>query len=270
MNYTRFEKKSRLMCIGLMLFLCGEAQDSLLSKNQVALWQSKPVSVDGNDNDWPKVFQLADKKAKISYALANDESTFYLCLITNDIHTKLKILAGGLTTYINTEGKKKQSMAIIYPERIEELQIAPGRPDLRGLIVTSMANLNQYELEGFSSGNGKYFSTQENEAGIKVRVGLNDSAELVYEASIPFTALKIKQPKASDAASLLAVGFVIKGLSKTSTSQNSPVPDGGTRRAAPAGSLGSMPAGQNDDRLMFDLFENSKTWQIIALATAGR
>ncbi len=134
-----------------------------------------------------------------------------------------------------------------------------------------------YQLDGFENGNGTYTTNEANAAGVRVRIGFNDSDQLIYEAAIPFAAFyKKSQLTAEDAAKPIAVCFTINGLSKPTMDANGAPPGGGGFPPPPGGGgppRGSTPArasGSNssagDFEQMERLFQSTKTWKFVAPA----
>lgn len=79
------------------------------------LWASVPVKVDGKTTD--ETFKASNKSTMLSYTMSNDDKNIYLVMKSADNINNNKIMMGGITLTINTEGKKKEKEAasLTYP-----------------------------------------------------------------------------------------------------------------------------------------------------------
>src|SRR6267154_5604685 len=93
---------------------CGSSKHSK-SKKLPGVWQAEPITIDGNNKDWPSPYPEYDQKAMLGYAVSNDKNNLYITVETGDPATQLKILREGLTVWIDKTGKQEQVTAINYP-----------------------------------------------------------------------------------------------------------------------------------------------------------
>ncbi len=71
----------------------------------------KTVKIDGKANEWGTL-QAFNKSTEVGYTVANDDSTLYLVVQANVGGVVGKILSGGITLALNTDGKKKEKDAV--------------------------------------------------------------------------------------------------------------------------------------------------------------
>lgn len=277
----------------LLAASCSSSKHSNSSAKLPGTWQSQPVIVDGNNNEWPSPYPSYDANAMIGYAVSNDSNNLYLTIETGDEMTQIKILKAGMTVWIDTGGAKNQTMAINFPlpnnsepldlpksgsHRSEGDEPAYGENitgTIKGLsskIKRAMDGAQQLSIEGFSACNGGYMVKQENNCGIKVSIGMDEYKELIYEAAIPFKALYNRPISKTDLGKPISVCFAIKAFK--SPSSNSNVSDatranqgatgmgggmgGGMRSGGTRGAYGANPRAH--------LYESSKTWKQFGLA----
>lgn len=77
-----------------------------------ALTPPANIRVDGKAADWKDTFAAENKRTEIFYSLANDDKNLYLVIKSTNTASANKIMAGGVTFVVNTEGKKKDKDAI--------------------------------------------------------------------------------------------------------------------------------------------------------------
>lgn len=112
--------KKTLTITALLALICAatQAQDKKLKDVQeVSLWAPAGVKADGKLIEWNDSFQAFNKATKLFYTISNDEKNVYLAIKSTDPMNNNKILAGGITIAVNTEGKKKveNTYSITYP-----------------------------------------------------------------------------------------------------------------------------------------------------------
>ncbi len=112
--------KKILTITAMLALICAatHAQDKKLKDVQeVSLWAPAGVKADGKLVEWNNSFQAFNKTTKLYYTISNDEKNIYLAIKSTDPMNNNKILAGGITIAVNTEGKKKveNTYNITYP-----------------------------------------------------------------------------------------------------------------------------------------------------------
>jgi hypothetical protein len=87
------------------------------------LWETTPINMDGKPDEWPQPFNYYDGNTKLQFAFANDTGNIYVCLKITDDPTQLRLFNGGLGVWIDPKGKKKETMGVSFPLKLEG---APG------------------------------------------------------------------------------------------------------------------------------------------------
>ncbi len=249
-------------------------------------WQGLPVEIDGNSKDWPSPYPNYDSKARVAYATSNDEQYLYITMETGDEMTQMKILQNGMTVSVDTSGKKEPQMLVNFPMKNDnELFEIPkpskyARPGSENELISKQSvqkikkgtgSASQYGLEGFGPCSGGYMANQSSTCGVKVRLGMDEYNELVWEAAIPLATLFPGKPLAQITGKPLSVCFAIKGYKKPETKTEpdnmgqSSAPRGGSAGMRNTAARGSNPKSAPVNPLQ-PLYENTKTWKHFALA----
>jgi len=111
----------KLLPLAVLLILpCLQlfAQEGKLKNIQAgSIWAPANVKVDGNLKEWDDSFQAYNKTTKIFYTVCNDDKYLYFVVKSIDIPNNAKIIAGGITLTLNTDGKKKEkdAFSLTYP-----------------------------------------------------------------------------------------------------------------------------------------------------------
>jgi hypothetical protein len=256
-----------------------------------ASWQRQPLLVDGSDADWIKPLPYYDKKEKISYDISNDKKNLYIMLSAKDRQEQQKILGGGLTIWINNQAVKENSYAfgIGYPTghmpSRENSIMARARPDLYQEKKNSLEDdLASYSLYGFKKDETvqNFDSGQSNEEGIEIKIGFNNTGDLIYEALVPLSSIYPQNSSANFTGKSLAVGLYIEGLPPSEGMHRgggggSPVSVGGGFGMGSFGSGGGIGlsinpgafgrgGGRGADK---QLYEQTQIWQVLPLARPG-
>lgn len=104
----------------MLLALTGTtafAQEKLKDVQTASVWAPAGIKTDARLSEWNNTFQAFNKTTKLFYTVANDEKYVYLVIKSTDAMATNKIMMGGITVTINTEGKKKTESAynVTYP-----------------------------------------------------------------------------------------------------------------------------------------------------------
>ncbi len=88
----------------------------------------KGVKVDGKADEWGTL-QAFNKNTEIAYTMANDDSTLYFVVQSATPNIIGKILRGGITLTLNTEGKKreKDAVSVTFPVPADAVQRTDSR-----------------------------------------------------------------------------------------------------------------------------------------------
>jgi hypothetical protein len=201
--------------IGLLILIqsCGSSKEANSSsgKSQGRYYSRylTPV-IDGKMNDWGDILSY-DNSTKCIYAIANDESTLYICIKAIDRTQQIKIINGGMEIWIDNKVKKNKSIGIKFPlggGTIPAITNDDANKEPDAMRKQAKSQMLTMELTGFKDGiNGSqnvYSSTQ-----VKPVIEWDDKGNLIYELAVPFTALE-----ESVAANLsnISIGIFIKGM----------------------------------------------------------
>jgi hypothetical protein len=218
MNSTLFRLTAFLLPLAFTA-ACSSSKNSTAAKEgQPGNWQRLPLTIDGNDSDWQKPLPGIDASEKLTYAMTNDADNLYVMIATKDQAEQHKILAGGMTVWVNNQGEKNSDQAIglgfpLDPHANREKELmAEARPEVYKNRSAKLDDADEYELYGFSLDEPiqHYSYDQDNKEGVQVRMNYNQAGELVYEAKIP---LKAVYPKLAHYTNReLAVGIFIEGI----------------------------------------------------------
>jgi hypothetical protein len=188
--------------------LSGASNPSKKSKNNPAFYKQNIV-IDGSSKEWEPSMFLYNKDAAISYAIANDSSSLYYCIKIPDEKQQMKVLRNGMDIWIDPAGKKNKKTGIHFPLGNSQ---SPGGYNNNSNGAQQklyyMLQLKQMELTGFRDEVDGFQGTMTNSSGVKAIIKWDSLNVLVYEAKIPFNALK-DNIRESDQVSL---GFIVNGM----------------------------------------------------------
>jgi len=275
----------------LLITACRSSKgDKENTDGQTASWRKQPLIVDGSDSDWTKPLAYYDKKEKLGYSLSNDKDNIYLMLSVKDPLEQQKILQGGMTVWINSQAQKDEStsVGIGFPldsrNNHDKEIMESAQPERYKNKRVTLDDLKDYSLYGFKKTDTleNYAYGEKSDEGVEVQMNYNASGELIYEASVPFSAIFPKNSGTAYLNKSIAVGFFVEGLPPTPGSRHSgggsPISigggvgmgmglgggfgGGGLGLSIGSGSFGRG-GGRNGDRQMY---EQGKVWQVVSLA----
>jgi hypothetical protein len=218
------------LAIGLSLAACSSSKKTVDETDNApdkGIWQQQKVIADGKSKEWDLHNMSFDNDSKISYEITNDDTNLYVLITTIDRTSQTKILRAGMSVFIDPAAKKNETEAVNFPigsgdapgmdegQRTTPVQQGqPGdKPDLQQMRAKALINANQYTLSGFSKGSGGYGINEENAAGVTVKIDIDSSGEMVYEAVLPMRSL-IQHGFTTRAGAPISVGFKINALPK--------------------------------------------------------
>lgn len=192
------------------------------------------IKIDGKNFEWKDTDFSVSKKTGLSYIICNDDKNLYLVIKSTDDENNTKIMAGGITFSINSDGKKKEkeSISLTYPWIDQE------RSGISGTVVTSSSMRNgpkdlvrdsasaarqkkklerakEIKINGFKNTTETLISIY-NEYGIKTFANIERDNSFFYELAIPLEALgiSVKEP-AVFAYNVKVNGLQMPGLDHT-------------------------------------------------------
>jgi len=269
---------------------CNSSKHAGKKGGMPGTWQATPIVIDADSKDWPSPYPNYDSKALIGYATSNDKRYLYITMETGDENTEMKVLKEGVTVIIDTTGGKEQTLAIHYPlpdESEEPFEVDNNRKtaysikgikgDLSQKIKRTAADASQMTIEGRTLCSGGFAITQNNPCGIKVKIGVDEYKELIWEAAIPFSAIYGKDTLTkADAGRAISVCYAIKGFKKPKTNnsdngssgmgQGGGQGMGGGGRMGGGGGRGNKTPQRNGTDPRELMYENTRTWKFFGLA----
>jgi hypothetical protein len=251
------------------ILIIGMASVSAKKRVPIGNWQSTPITIDGNDEDWQSVQLSFDQDAGITYAVTNDSNMLYLMVKPVDESTQMKLLHGGMQVWIDMGGGKDKNSGVYFP--LSNTQIGKNMQGLRGNSPGSkhdmkkmrVSQAREYAIVGFRSCEGTYPLLQSNSCNVFVRIGIDKDDNLVWEAAIPISSIYKQHIDTTDTYKAFSVGFEINGLERpdreSEDRQNMPSRGGGPSGGPPPGGFqGGPPIGQMGD--MKKISEQTNTW----------
>ncbi len=204
---------------------------------------SKPVTVDGSAQEWINPFGLYESKTKLMFAIANDDSTLYLCFQCPDPVNQDKIMQAGMQISISTKGKNKIHTAIEFPlkkdknNKQEEL-ILENQNGIEGIKANFLLNNYVMVTEGFVTQNG--ISQVKESRNIMIAMHWDSINTLVYELSIPFKELFGNNYVAADINKELTLGVEIFAVDRPDDMENANLSNLNTNAGASVVNGGGM------------------------------
>lgn len=183
----------------------------------VNLVAPEKAKVDGNLIEWSDNFQAYNKSTKLFYTLSNDDKYLYLVVKSTDAANNTKIVAGGITLTINTDGKKKEEdgYSVTFPVPVRQVRGqrgaggfggGPGGGGFAGAggfgrrVVDSAALLEQRKQTVAASKEIRVLGFKDiadtlisiyNEHSIKAAISYDAQGNYQYETAIPLKLLNL-------------------------------------------------------------------------------
>lgn len=179
-----------IMLITLALSANAQKKSEIATKNQ---WVT--AIIDAKQNEWGDSLKNFDSDTKFHYSVANDNNNIYLAIAVSDKQRIQNLLAGGITFFITTDGKKKQGQAIIFPIITPHKQVQKTNPEQA--IRQSLNSARAIKVMGFEKILDGNISIN-NDYGIKAAAALTDSGQFIYEAAIPLERLNLTSGSAKE------------------------------------------------------------------------
>jgi hypothetical protein len=198
-------------------------------------YQNTPVVADGIPDDWTLPLRFANATYTLQYNITNDNKNIYICAMSRDEQTILRMLRAGITVYLDPKGQNGRDISLHFP-----LQKQPD-PNIRNRNGEPLTALNDsgwkeellrqsdsYGTTGFSGIDNGQFAVNDTKGPVRVAIqlGCHDSL-LVYEAVIPIknvlgADLSTRNPKKTFSA-----GIIMNTASGQNAAGNQHHPGGG-------------------------------------------
>ncbi|HUB62788.1 MAG TPA: hypothetical protein VL978_18870 [Puia sp.] len=191
-------------------------------------YQTTPVVADGIADDWTLPLRFANATYTLQYNITNDNRNIYVCVLSRDEQTMLRMLRSGITVYFDPKGQNSRDISLHYPLR---KQPDPNIRNRDGEPLTNrndssweqelLAQSDSYGTTGFSGIENGQFAVKDSKSPIRVAIQFtHHDSLLVYEAIIPIVnvlgaALSSRNPKKP-----FSVGVVLNAPSGRSVARN--------------------------------------------------
>jgi len=216
-------------------------------------YQTTPVVADGIPNEWSLPLRFSNATYTFQYNVTNDDKNIYVCILSRDETTMVRMLRAGMTIYFDPKGNKSKDISLHYPLRKQpdpaNFQNRNGEPltNTGNSSTTGNASANTTNPLTNTTNNGwkeellgqsDYYGTT-GFAGIENgQFGLNDSANkspirvamklnhqdsvLVYEAIIPIRNILNNDLSARSPKKAFSVGVELNALSVVPGNNDAP------------------------------------------------
>jgi hypothetical protein len=112
-------------------------------------YQQTPVVADGSADDWALPLRFSNTAFTMQYNVTNDDKNLYICVVSNDDNTQLRILRSGMTIYFDPKGKKNKDISLHFPI---QKQSDPGSSHTRYGGSSAYGNNGSSGSGGYGSG----------------------------------------------------------------------------------------------------------------------
>lgn len=199
------------------------------------LWQAKPVNVDGDDAEWAIPLRFYDNTSKLQYTVTNDNSNLYLCIRATDEQSQAKIIRAGMQVWIDTTGKNKHQVGILYPISNPEKGAKPSTASHS--MEKRLTELNDVQLTGFKASVAGLTSVLDHSA-VNLKMKMDNKGILIYELMIPFKTFYKETLSPSDSSKVMGLTIIVNGWSMQKNAGRSGGGGSGMRGGAGGGMRG--------------------------------
>jgi hypothetical protein len=194
----------------------------------LAHYQTTPVVADGIPDDWTLPLRFANATYTLQYNITNDSKNIYVCILSRDEQTMLRMLRSGITVYFDPKGRNSRDISLHYPLRKQpdpNIRNRDGEPltnqndsALKGELLLQS---DSYGTTGFSGIDNGQFAATDNKSPIRVAIRFTQhDSLLVYEAIIPIANISGTDPSSRNPKQPFSVGVVVNTASGLSTVSN--------------------------------------------------
>ncbi len=212
-----------------------------------ALTAPANLRIDGKANEWEDTFSAENKRTSLLYSVANDDKFLYVVIKGIGTANINKIMAGGITFNVNTEGKKKEkeALSVTYPlvkraprgqgggrqgmgqggggqartgfgggQGQNRTPLSAAQRDSASLVQhkAQLATVKEIKISGFKSITDSLISIY-NEHGLKAVAAFDSKWAMIYELAIPLSLLELSIDKPKEFVYQIKVnGLVMPGF----------------------------------------------------------
>ena len=151
-----------------------------------ATYEQSPLIIDGLSSDWTTTLDSKNNNG-LSYGISNDKENLYIRLNINDLDIQKKIFMAGLTIWIDTLGRKKESMGIQCPIMKESPRMRMNAMrDRNSPMQWDDNQLLEARFIGFVKSQEIHF-LYNNPYKVEVSISVDDFKSMYYEMKIPLS-----------------------------------------------------------------------------------
>lgn len=150
-----------------------------------ATFEKTPLKIDGSSSDWKTTLDSKNNDS-YSYGISNDMENLYIRININDLSIQKKVMLAGLTVWIDTTGKKKETSGITCP--IQKIPSSKINRISRDIPRWDNNQILDAEFIGFEKSIETYYITN-NPYEIEVSIDQDEFKSLYYEMKIPFKSI---------------------------------------------------------------------------------
>ena len=206
-----------LIKAGLALFIFNILTSCAHKIFPVGTYQTTPIVVDGNLNEWETPLRFASNGGQVSYNVTNDKENIYISLQTHDEATAIKILRAGINIYFDPAAGQNKKIDLAFPLPTEapitakktgaEGSIPKANEIREGLLLQA----NIFKTAGFINMDNKVYDVSD-KSKIKVALMLGENSSLGYEATIPLKYIFEDKNIVKGQLQNITVGIVINAV----------------------------------------------------------
>ncbi len=174
---------------GFIAFIALSFNSLAQSDVSKSRWNSKQITIDGNDREWAKPLNFYDDKTGLLFAISNDNKNLYFAFSCNNEFKMRKLMNTGWSVELSSKEKNRKFKATLSFPAVKMEGIGQKRPGSEfEKKVPGNPFINGYQLQsvitkGFLSGQAQI--KLHNRGGIDIAVGADSLQNLVYEIAIP-------------------------------------------------------------------------------------
>ncbi|HET6254844.1 MAG TPA: hypothetical protein VFE32_12255 [Puia sp.] len=180
-------------------------------------YQTTPIAADGLPDDWPLPLRFANASYTLRYDITNDTRNIYVCVLSRDEQTMLRMLRAGITVYFDPKGQNSRDISLHFPMRKQpdpNIRNRNGEPLTNGNDSALKAELllqsDSYGTTGFSGIDNGQFAAGDAKSPIRVAIQFSHhDSLLVYEAIIPAALISGANPGSRNPKKPFSVGIVL-------------------------------------------------------------
>jgi hypothetical protein len=202
-------------------------------------WQSDDFT-DLNKAETGQSLRFYDPKSKLQYEVTNDNKNLYVCIKATDQQLQSEITKSGMKVGIDTLGKNKPQVLILYPFPATRQQSNSSdqnqsrhyshRTDTSSHRSRSSSQFGEVHLSGFDPAiNG--ILPPDNNFGISINIMWDTMNTMYYKAIIPFKTFYKDSLTASDSIKIFSFSVIVNEYAQQPGS-------GGNGGIRPSGGIG--------------------------------